>query len=470
EEPSIKRLDTPAQELAAIKKELEVFSSSGHKSLGIICKTQAQANALYEQLKDEAVKIKLLNANSSSFGHGIILTTAHLAKGLEFDQVVVPYASAENYQTAVDKSMLYIACTRAMHRLSLSCVGEISSLARKKSNEVKSLKMVKVSVLLPVRNGEATLSTALDSLWSQSLPDFEVVLVNDGSTDATSDIIAACTDERLKVINLPPCGIAAALNKGLQHCSAPLVARMDADDVAHPQRLEKQWRFMQQHSEVAVLASCVVYGGNAESKQGYARYVAAINQLITHQQMWNRRFWDAPLAHPSVMYHKQVVLAAGGYSQEAVPEDYDLWLRLFARGCFFAKLTEKLIIWNDGEDRLSRTHPNYDKKAFWRLKAQYFADWLRATYGDAAPKIYLWGETSRKQRSRYLLEAGVTIAGRIHYDAQPTNPELIPYTAVPHLKNCLILVYVSNRMGQQQIMDYLSSHGFTEGQDFFLMV
>lgn len=138
EEPTLVRYDTPEQELAAIKKELEAFSQSDYKSLGIICKTQDQANALWEQLKDEAVKIKLLNANSSSFGHGIILTTAHLAKGLEFDQVVVPFVTAENFQTAVDKSMLYIACTRAMHRLSLSCVGQISPFIS--PEEIKGVK------------------------------------------------------------------------------------------------------------------------------------------------------------------------------------------------------------------------------------------------------------------------------------------------------------------------------------------
>lgn len=127
EAPAVMGFSSREQEVAAIKKELEAFSSSDYKSLGIICKTQAQANALWEQLKEEPVKIKLLNANSSSFGHGIILTTAHLAKGLEFDQVVVPFVSAENYQTDIDKSMLYIACTRAMHKLSLTYVGERSS-------------------------------------------------------------------------------------------------------------------------------------------------------------------------------------------------------------------------------------------------------------------------------------------------------------------------------------------------------
>lgn len=330
--------------------------------------------------------------------------------------------------------------------------------------------MPKISVLMPVRNGEATLLMALESLWKQTCADFEVVLVNDGSTDATLAILNGSKDPRLRVISTSPRGISAALNEGLKHCQAPLVARMDADDIAHPERLEKQWQYFQQHPQVDVLASALEFGGNANISKGYAFYVKEINELISHQQMWRRRFWDAPLAHPSVMYRKQVVLNAGGYSLEAVPEDYELWLRLFENGHHFAKLPEKLLTWNDHENRLSRTHANYDKKIFWKLKAKYFARWLKAEFGDKLPAVYVWGETGRKQRSRYLLEECLSIAGRIHYSSQPANPEWIPYTAVPGLKDSLILVYVSNRAGRVRIMEYLEKHGFLEGEHYFLMV
>lgn len=330
--------------------------------------------------------------------------------------------------------------------------------------------MTKISVLLPVYNGEETILNALESLWQQTFPDFEVVLVNDGSTDETQALLNSCSDPRLRIVSLPHRGIASALNAGLSCCCAPLVARMDADDIAQPDRLQKQWQFMQAHPEVDVLATCVAFGGSVATAKGYARYVEATNALLTHEQMWNRRFWDAPLAHPSVMFRKEVVLQAGGYSQQAVPEDYELWLRLFARGHRFAKLPESLLRWNDHEHRLSRTHTNYHKKAFWQLKARYFAEWLKATYGNSPPAVYLWGETGRKQRSRYLLEAGVPVAGRIHHASSLSNKEWIPYTAVPALKESLILVYVSNRSGQRQIMDYLEENKFSEGRNYFLMV
>lgn len=125
--PELICLENPKQEMLEIKRKIEDFSNSEYKSCGIICKTQMQAEGLYEQVKELQPGIKLLNENSSAFGHGIIITTAHLAKGLEFDQVIVPFVSARNYKNDIDKSMLYVACTRAMHKLSLTYVKELST-------------------------------------------------------------------------------------------------------------------------------------------------------------------------------------------------------------------------------------------------------------------------------------------------------------------------------------------------------
>lgn len=103
------------------------FNQSDFHSLGIICKTQKQANALYEALK-EAFEITILNIASVAFGSGIVITTAHLAKGLEFDKVIVPHCTNKNYITQADKQMLYVASTRAMHQLSITYTGKLTSL------------------------------------------------------------------------------------------------------------------------------------------------------------------------------------------------------------------------------------------------------------------------------------------------------------------------------------------------------
>ena len=118
EPPAVKGFENNAAETEFIKDQIVRFKNSTHGSMGIICKTQEQANVLYERLKSPGVN--LLTPDSSAFSNGVILATVHLSKGLEFDEVVVPFASSNNYHTEVDKSMLYIACTRAMHELTLT--------------------------------------------------------------------------------------------------------------------------------------------------------------------------------------------------------------------------------------------------------------------------------------------------------------------------------------------------------------
>lgn len=125
DEPQIIACKTKEAELLAIKALIEEFNRGNFNSLGIICKTQKQADDLYGQLAD-LYQIELLNAVSVAFGSGIVITTPHLAKGLEFDQVIVPFCKDTNYQTAPDKQMLYVACTRTMHRLFLTHTGKPS--------------------------------------------------------------------------------------------------------------------------------------------------------------------------------------------------------------------------------------------------------------------------------------------------------------------------------------------------------
>lgn len=121
-EPEVLGFSSNAEELDALKEMITTFKKSPHQSLGIICKIQEQAEFVFEMLR--AQDIHLLTPESSSFYEGVIVTTAHLAKGLEFDEVIIPFASAKNYNTEVDRSMLYIACTRAMHRLMLTFTKE----------------------------------------------------------------------------------------------------------------------------------------------------------------------------------------------------------------------------------------------------------------------------------------------------------------------------------------------------------
>ena len=126
EPPAILRFEDVKQEILGIFSVISSFKKSGYTSLGIVCKTETQARELSESLRVHTGDIHFLSNQSSAFMKGIIVTSSHMAKGLEFDEVIVPYVNGKNYNSAIDKSMLYVAVTRAMHRLTLTYNGRPS--------------------------------------------------------------------------------------------------------------------------------------------------------------------------------------------------------------------------------------------------------------------------------------------------------------------------------------------------------
>ena len=123
EEPEVIQCASAPKQMAEIVARAKALEGSEHNSLAVICKTEKQARQCFDALTAEGIDAQLLNEASTAFSIGVVVTTAHLAKGLEFDRVLVPFADEKNYQTDMDRSLLYVACTRAMHRLTLTYIG-----------------------------------------------------------------------------------------------------------------------------------------------------------------------------------------------------------------------------------------------------------------------------------------------------------------------------------------------------------
>jgi glycosyltransferase involved in cell wall biosynthesis len=184
-----------------------------------------------------------------------------------------------------------------------------------------------VTVLMPVYNGERFVLDAVASILAQTFKDFELLVIDDGSTDKTRNLLETISDPRLHILANPTnLGLIATLNRGLELAHGRYVARMDADDVAHPQRLERQITFLEAHPEVAVLGTAVDLI-NADGKRfsglHYPCDPEKIRQLLPE---------ECSLIHPTVVFRRDIVLAEGGYNSAARhAEDYDLWLRLSER-------------------------------------------------------------------------------------------------------------------------------------------
>ncbi len=329
-----------------------------------------------------------------------------------------------------------------------------------------------ISVILPVYNGAAYLAEALESLTGQTESDFECIAVDDGSTDATPDILTAHSrrDPRLRVETLPHRGIVAALNHGLARARGDLIARMDADDRCHPMRLALQKDFLARHPEVGLVASRAVHGGDEPTQRGYALYTDWSNTLLSHEEMFLNRFVESPLVHPTVMFRASVAARHGGYRDGAFAEDYELWLRWFEAGVRMEKLPRNLLVWRDHGDRISRLDQRYARDGFFACKAAFLARWLHAELGGR--QLVVWG-AGRKTRKRMapLTEQGVEVHALVDIDPAKIGRVIQgrpvwPKERLPEPGEAFVLPFVAKRGARELIRAYLESRGYELGRDF----
>lgn len=196
-----------------------------------------------------------------------------------------------------------------------------------------------VSVVMSVHDGERYLAAAIDSVLEQTLRDLELVVIDDGSTDSSPQILAAYAsrDKRVVVHSQQQAGLATSLNRGVAHSRSSLIARLDADDVAAPERLELQVEHLERNPEIGLVGGAVAFVDEDGRRFGHARYPA------TDAEIREAFETTTPFVHSAVTMRRSAFEAAGGY-RPALPhaEDLDLWLRLSARSQL-ANLEETVV-------------------------------------------------------------------------------------------------------------------------------
>jgi len=330
-----------------------------------------------------------------------------------------------------------------------------------------------VSVLLPVRNAGPWLEPCLASLMRQTMADFEIVAVDDGSSDGSGAVLDrwAAQDRRIGVLHQKATGLVAALHRGLDHCRAPLVARMDADDVCHPRRFELQTELLGAHPEVGIVSCLVQHVPRHRLARGFRLYESWLNSLLSHEAMARERFIESPLAHPSVLIRREILEETGGWRDGEWPEDYDLWLRLFAAGVRFAKVARALFFWRDHGSRLTRTDPRYSVPSFLTCKAHHLA---RGPLSDDR-RVLLWGagQTGRRLSKRLAAE-GITLRAVVDIDPAKIGRTLrgVPIIAAEELppligNDSVVLAAVASRGARDLIRQRLVGLGLEEGRGFW---
>lgn len=327
-----------------------------------------------------------------------------------------------------------------------------------------------VSVLLPVRDGAAHLDEAIRSLESQTFGDFEVLAVDDGSTDDTPELLEAwrARDARVRVWRQEGVGIVAALERGRAAAGGRYLARMDADDVCEPDRLGAQRALMESDPTLALCGCGVTYFPQHEVRDGARRYEAWLNAAVRPDDIAREIFVECPLAHPTFFMRADAVSNAGGYRDLGWPEDHDLVLRLWAAGARFAKVPETLLRWREGPTRLSRTHARYDPSAFLRCKVHH----LRRTVLAGREGAVIWGAGPvGKAAARALLDAGTRVLAFVEVDRRKLGQEVHGAPVVDAERGLKIrgpchLAAVGQPGARERIRALLSGAGLEELRDF----
>ena len=323
---------------------------------------------------------------------------------------------------------------------------------------------------MPVRNGGAFLAGAVQSLLDQSLQEFELLLVDDHSSDGAIDRLHR-NDDRLVVLSHEGAGVSSAFNAGLARARGQFIARMDADDIASRDRLEQQVSFLRLHEDIDICGACVEIFSEQKIAGGNERYQAWLNNLRTPQAIRREMFIESPIPNPTAMFRSTALRSLGGFHDPEWPEDYDLYLRADARGIKMGKPPGCLLRWREHPGRLTRTEDRYSQGNFQAAKAHYLAN--SRLPGDEP--VVIWGAGPGGRLMHDLLQGeGTAIKGflDIHprrIGGQKRGLPIWPLDKLSALADSFILVAVGTAGVRPEIREFMDRHARIEGEDYLFV-
>jgi len=226
-----------------------------------------------------------------------------------------------------------------------------------------------ISVVLPTYNSSRFLPLAVNSILNQSFKDFELLIINDGSIDDTETVIKSFNDSRITYIkNDQNCGLVYSLNKGIQNARGKYLARMDADDIALPERLRIQKEYLDQHPEIGLVATTIQLIDANNHPVGYWH----LDLTTLHPSQIRRRMAvESCLAHPTVMGRRKLFFDYQYKEYQKNIEDYDLWLRMLNKGIVISKIEEPLLLYRIHDTSITKSDQKKKNVFFKVAKCKY---------------------------------------------------------------------------------------------------
>lgn len=340
------------------------------------------------------------------------------------------------------------------------------------------MKKPDISVILPFYNASQHLSEAIQSVLLQTFTNFELILINDGSTDESLKIAKTFEkkDKRITILNQNNLGMATALNNGIESSTTNLIARMDGDDICDPNRFQLQFELIQTLPANSLVSSLVTPFSSGKISEGTMRYFYWLNSKITSKNILDGLFKESPLIHPSVLFTKEAFYNAGKYIEYNGPEDYDLWLKMAETGTIFAKVDKVLLNYRIHSNNLSRNDmTHYGREAFRERQYHHLSKMIISNFFGPNKRFIICGAGKEGRRIlNYLSNFNINISNFIDVDPKKigkkiNNVEVLPITQIKKDPDKIYLGATGSWESEEQLVSLFKSRRMNPIDNFLIL-
>lgn len=331
-----------------------------------------------------------------------------------------------------------------------------------------------ISVFMPVRSYSPYCVAAVRSILNQSHHNLELVVVGHDDVDELLDQLPG--DDRISGVRRNGPGVIGASKTGLAHCQGDYIARMDSDDIAHPDRLRDQLQFQLSNPQIGLVGSCVeLFSENGVIGPGNQKYVQWLNSVQTPTDIANACLIESPMPNPSLFATRAFWQTIGPYREMGWPEDYDLILRAWLSDIKMAKPPNVLLRWREHPERLTHTDDRYSREAFIKAKAWAVAQPASGLGLDNGRATWICG-TGRNARYWHdaLVTNGVNVLGFVELDhakvkTQKRHLPVVTYKQLASIiDDALVISAISGWSARDALITWFGEHKMRIGVDYIL--
>ncbi len=327
-----------------------------------------------------------------------------------------------------------------------------------------------ISILTPFKNTAEFLPEYLQSICDQTYQNWELIIVNDSSTDSSLSVVEqyATNDDRIKVYQNKGSGIIEAMRTAFDQSEGDLITRMDSDDIMTPDKLEVLGELLIEKGKGHVAIGQVKYFSEKGIGDGYDRYEKWLNKLTSEGANFSEIYKECVIPSPNFMVYREDLVKCGDFQSDTYPEDYDLAFRFYKHGMKCIPCHQLTHYWRDYSTRTSRTHEHYNNNFFLEIKINYF---LELEY-DASRPLTVWGAGAKgKTIAKHLVEKGIAFhwicdnpkkIGHIIYEQ-----ELLKFDFLSKINNPQSIITVANENAQIEIKAFMDKQGMQPMRDYF---